>query len=118
MPRYVPIIRFGDVMKTRHSIRSLVAQLARSLLPVAAAVSVLCAPPALAAGPDGQLWYTAQRFLTTNSTNDNQVGRINADKSSQTAVLISPDTSKYYLSVGVDTAAGFYFALHNDFNTT
>ena len=77
---------------------------------------VFVSPSLKAAVVDGQLWYTAEQFLTTNSPNDNQVGRINSDASSQTRVNVSSDTSKYYTSVGLDTAAALFFAINTDFD--
>jgi hypothetical protein len=91
----------------------------RSTRRITAAVMALglCAVGcASAAGVDGQLWYTAQQFLTTNSTNDNKVGSIFSDGSGQRRVLVSADTSKYFTSVGLDRAAGFFFAINTDFN--
>lgn len=72
--------------------------------------------------PDGQLWYAAQGQSTPSSTSsgssDNQVGHINSDGGARAVADIDsnpiPGGTAGFMTVGLDTASGLYFALAAD----
>ena len=75
-----------------------------------------------AAAPDGQLWYGGEGQSTPGSTSsgssDNQVGHVNSDAGARAVADVNADilnsNTAGFQAVGLDTAAGLYFALAAD----
>jgi hypothetical protein len=75
-----------------------------------------------AAAPDGQLWFAAEGNSSPGSTStgssDNQIGHVNSDGGARAVADVNTDAvsgnTAGFSGVGLDTAAGLYFAYSVD----